>query len=199
MGAGYLVPIESDRSAKIGLMDLGQPGISYVKSALDRGGPLAALVTKLFEGHGKSFAALEEGTTLERAKQFEVGTFMPTAAIRKRLADYMESKWGAKTQLIFGDPWLKASDFKEHPRQPYFFSDNTPYYVPQGSDLYTVLTEGQKEPVTWYFAVFVIAPPVPLLPTGQHATEAQLAQMAQNTRAVLASAYDHEGYVVWER
>lgn len=195
-----MVPIESNRPAKIGMIDLEQDGMPYVKDALGQGGPLAALVAKLFEGHGTSFAALEEGTTLERAKQFTTGTFMATAAIRKWLAGYMEAQWGADTQLIVGDPWMKSADTRHFERwKPYFFGNDTAYYVPQGKDLYARLTQGQKCPVTWLFAVFVISPPVLLPQPGQYATQEQLNQLAQNTKAVLASAYDHEGYVVWQK
>jgi hypothetical protein len=200
MGAGILVPIESNRSAKIGSIDLGQDGISYVKKALKEGGPLSPLVASLFDDQGTSFAALEDGTDLTRAKKFTVGTFMPTAAIRKWLADYVASKWGVNTQLVFGDPWAKPSDAANRRRQPYYFlGDQTPYYVPQGKDLYTLLTEGQKQPITRNFPIFVINPPVLLPQPGQQATHVQLDQLAQNTRAVLASAYDHEGYVVWQK
>jgi hypothetical protein len=200
MGAGHLVPIESNRPAKIGAMSLGQDGIAYVKDSLGQGGPLAALVAKLFEGHGATFAPLENGTTLERAKQFKTGTFMATAAIRKWLTDYIGSQWGVNSQLVLEEAWMKPEDIKpERAKQPYFFVGKTVYDVPKGDDLYAALFAGERQCRSWCYSVFVINPPAARPPTGEYASQEQLTAMAQNTQAVLASAYDHEGYVVWQK
>lgn len=199
MGSGFLAPVESDRPATIQPVDLGQGGIAYVKNALEQGGPLSSLVAGMFDGKGASFAPLEKGMDLKRALQFETGAFMPTAAIRKWIANYIESQWGTNSQLIFADPWMKVDDFKHPPEQPYFLGGETPYYAPAGNDLFAALTAGAKAPVTWYFPVFVVNPPVPLPSPGTRADADAIAMLARNTQAVLASAYDHEGYVVWQK
>jgi hypothetical protein len=194
-------PVENNRPATIKPVDLGQDGIPYVRQALAEGGPLGPLVAYLFDGQGASFAPMEEGTNLERALQFKTGTSMPTVAIRKWLADYMAARWGEQNvQLVFADPWRKPTGLNpKHSREPFFFGNQSIYFVPRGDNLYAKLSIGERQPLTWYFSVFVVAPPVLLALSGGHETQENLERLAQNTQAVLASAYDHEGYVVWER
>jgi hypothetical protein len=72
-----MVPVESNRPATVVPVDLGQTGVAYVESQLEKAGPLAALVAQQIIGQGSSFTALEKGETLESALQFRTGTFRP--------------------------------------------------------------------------------------------------------------------------
>lgn len=197
--AGHMLSIESDRPATLQPIDLGSSGIAYVKSALAEGGRISFLVDESFGTQGTCLAPLEKGTTKERSEQFNIGTFMPTQAIRKWLADYITSQWGSDTQLMFADPWRKPSDFRRPQNTPYFFIENAPYIFPHDDDIYTRLTEGAKGIITHPFVAYVISPSVPVPPAGAQMGQDYAKLVAINTQAVLASAYDKEGYIIWQR
>lgn len=201
MGAGFLVPIESDRPAIIEPVNLGRDGITYLHSLLlEQQKPLSSSVAKLWNSGGISFAPLEKGKPVKEAKQFSVGTSRPTIAIQKWLSAYIDSQWGNKNyQLIFEDPWAKPSDSeKRAPKTNYFFCDDGVYYVPDNADAYTTI-EIAKHQSNFLFFGFVVSPVVPLPPSGKNVDQDYIVLLACNITAVFAIAYDFEGYVVWQR
>jgi hypothetical protein len=95
---------------------------------------------------------------------------------------------------------MKSRDFERHPsKQPYFFIDRIPYYAPRGDDLYAAFRGGELQKRSFLFSIFVISPDVPLPQSGAEMGQDYAELLARNTQAVLASAYDHEGYVMWQR
>jgi len=198
MGAGILIPIEDDRPAEISLIPLGQAGFAYVDYQLPGFGPLAVKTFDLFKGKGRIFAPLEKGTTPSEAKKFSEGKDSPTVAIRTWIANYITLHWGKDCQLIAEDPWMKLSDVIRHVKTGYFTIDDTPYYTPKEATMEQSFTTAAFEPHSWGFAVFVIDPPI-LPPSMENNSDSPyVQQLVENVKAVIISAYDSEGFVVWE-
>lgn len=195
---GYILPSEDDR--KVVPFDLGNDGIAFVKSELDQTGPLSLMVLKLFAYNGKSFAPLDEGSTLEEVKEFESGQWYPSVNIKKWVADYVLADFGADSRFVFADPWYNAEDYKQWPPEGnYFFCESIPYFIPTAGSLYDMLMQGSKEVKSYLYPVFVVNPVTKLPESGKNVSLDYMAELAHNTKAILVSAYDQEGYVIWEK
>jgi len=215
MGAGILIPVENDRPAVVTPIPLGQAGFAYVEDELSAFGPLALKTLAAYKGKGRVFAPLEKGTSPAKAEQFEGGKDNPTVAIRAWIADYITLHWGKDCQLIAEDPWMTLPDVIRHITTGYFTIDNTPYYTAKEDndsrsskdindsrsskdDMEQTFTTAAFEPHSWGFAVFVIDPPVLPIATKKDIDPHTVELLVQNVKAVMISAYDHDGYVVWE-
>ena len=200
MGAGYLVPVESDRAAEISPVLLGRDGMAFMRAELaGQGRALSQAILAQFGENGKVFAPLEKGENLESAKGFAVGRSRPTMAIRTWLANAIQDRWQqAGVQLIVEDPWATPDDvLRRPPDMPYFFSSQGVYYAPDSADIYASLMAAQRQSNFLFFG-FVLSPAVLLPAAGANVGQDNITVLAQHTRAVFASAYDHEGYVVWQ-
>lgn len=201
MGAGYLVPVENNRPATITAMDLGQQGTDLLRTSLlqDLGSPLSSFMAGFIDNQDLCFAAVEQGSMLEQTLEFKTSMNTPTVAVRTWLANYISHHWSADCQLVFEDSWMLKRDIENHPPNcPYFFVNGTPCYVPTGNTL-SALTLGNKKVISHHYAAFVVSPPVALPAIGLDMTPQQKQAMAENTRAILLSAYDGEGFVVWQK
>ena len=200
MGAGFLVPIENKRAAKILPINLGRDGIAFLQSEFKaEKKPLSSMIAPLLNNGGSAFAPLEKGESMKDAKQFKYGRSRPTVAIRKWLADYIVSQWGKNCQLIIEDPWEKPEDLNIRAQKlPHFFSDSGVYYAPDTNAMYKALDTAERASNFLFFG-FVISPSVPLPPDGKNVDQDYIALLAQNTKAAFVRAYDWEGYVVWQK
>ena len=201
MGAGFLVPIESDRPVIIKPVNLGRDGVVYVRSLLmEQNNPLSTAVAKLLNSGGRAFAPLEQGETLAEAKQFNTGRSRPTVAIQQWFADYIEEQWGYNGyQVVFEDPWETPDGcIIRRENINYFFSGSGVYYTSDHPNLYDAM-ETVKRQSNFLFFGFVVSPAVPLPPSGTSVDQDYIELLTQNTQAVFIRSYDWEGYVVWQR
>jgi hypothetical protein len=78
MGAGYMVPVENNRPARIVPIELGQKGTDQLRSNLQTLGHLSSYVASFVNNHGLCFAPVEDGSTLEQALKFRTSMNTPT-------------------------------------------------------------------------------------------------------------------------
>jgi hypothetical protein len=194
----FMTPVENSKPALISPVELGDEGLAYVRMQLQDGGPLSKMVCEQFGDSGSVFAPLKNTIDASDACDFTAGLNNPTAAIRTWLADYVGSQC-ADCMLIAEDSSMTADDKLKLAQPYYFFSDSIPYFAPTSANLDAALTTIVHEMRSWNFSIFVIAPSVPL-PAKHAAVDTEdIALLARQTRAVLVSAYDRSGYVVWRK
>lgn len=182
-------------------VNLGQAGIAFMRSKLDRGRPLSSATVKSFGAKGVSFSLLPAGTTIEQATQFDTSVQLPMRASYPWLADYISAHWGGRGYaLVFEDPWMEPSDFAiRPPNQPHFTSNGIMYYMPQGNTALAALDAGATAVRSWLKLGFVISPSETLPSSGTEVDANLIKMLAQNVQAVFASAYDQESWVIWQR
>ncbi len=155
---------------------------------------------ELFGDGGTSFAPVPVGTPMDKVLEFQGGAFMGMGASDRWLGDHIASQWGRDAQLIFVDPWISIIDRRLHPPKPrYFLTGTIIHCVPQMVDAAAALEIGSQENFSFLLIGFVIAPPVVLPAMRGQASAVEIETIAQNTQAVIVSAYDQDGYVVWLR
>jgi len=177
-------------------VDVGQDGISFMRSQMLQYGPLSRSVAELFGNGGTAFAPMLEGTTSEYAKHFDYDS-VGTNAVHHWLAEYAKLRWGAGAcQVIFEEPWSKMPDMVGYQETRYFGCQGFPYFAPESADLFEALEDGGSSASFLRFGFF-ISPPVLVPPHGGNAEPQTIDALARNTRMTFMSAYDDMGYVVW--
>jgi hypothetical protein len=122
---------------------LGNDGIAYIKSRLEKAGNLSALVNSQFAASGEVFAPFPQGTDIGRAKRFEHGSYLPTAEIYAWLATHIRAVCGDKgCQLVFEDVWMQQKDMAKRKKPGMFFHDSRVYYLLEGDDIASLLAAG---------------------------------------------------------
>jgi hypothetical protein len=197
---GFLMPKKYNVKVDIKTIQLGEAGITYIQSQLDKAGPLSRVVLQLFGNRGTCLASLPVGTKLERAKQFDTGGLMSMDDYYPWFSNYITSYWGNKCRLLFEDPWMKLEDFKKlPPKGSYFTADSVMYYTPRKPDYISMLEAGVLEVRSFLLIGFVIASSIKPPESGKTADAIYVQKLAENTQAVFVSAYDQEGILIWTK
>ena len=186
---------------------LGQNGIDYVTSCLQKGGKgLPQRLLQLPLAKGTTYSPLPELVSSERAKQFDTGGLMNMSDGQTWLAEHvllLSSAYPSHT-IVFHDVWGgRPGDSGIKNRSSRMFFNQSDLYHFVGSphmSLESILTAMRELASFLLVGAFVdIAVADETLPTDKVVDEGFITMLAQHTREIFVSAYDQEGIVVWQR
>jgi hypothetical protein len=181
--------------------DLGSDGVAYLRKYLNWGG-LAEKALTLLLSHGRTFALLPQGTSLERARKFDVGGLSITSASKSYLARRFLGCPPANCEgtLIVQDTVAQANDLNiSKSNEDKFFYENRIYYFLNAADFSEQSIADVIRGSRGFWVVgFLVACRVNregIL--DQEVGEPTFADLANNIREVFVSAYDGESFVMW--
>ena len=185
-------------------LPLGEAGMAYVRHALEMGAGLSKQVLATAFSGGAVFAAVPEGTSIERAKQFEAGGFYcwgtwawlqaqvkALCAADPQSTFVVEDPWGGN----YGDAAVMRGTEKK------FFDGKFVDYFVERADLSDRAIEETTRAPGFLFIGFFSRYPLSsaMLPPDLKAGDKLIRQLAENTQQIFVGAYDGEGWVVWRR
>jgi hypothetical protein len=189
--------------SKLTEISLGREGIAYIGSCLRQGTGLCAKVAEISFRNGTTFAALPEGTSLERARDFKTGGLVTRRQTEAWLADYVQSACvGAGFgSLVFQDIWAKQSDVRIAHPSAFFDQTNVYYLLEKQAISISSVTEIFRQ-MKSFLSVAMYSeylPRIEISSNGRFADEATILNLARKTVRVFSGAYDEEGFVVWSK
>jgi hypothetical protein len=202
--------------------------LAFIRNALSQGRSLSRRVLDSDLGEGRIWTYLRPDVPLDYAQahlnetwlvvtddETEPATTVAGYRIRRKprsltplfvafIQQFMERS--PRAYCVFEDPLRKASDplWEKRGPEPYAFHGEDIFYV-LGHDAATAETiaEGLRETASagWIQNVFLILLPSEVgdIHPWTEITGQQMSALASNAAAVLYSAFDGVGYVVWEK
>lgn len=185
-------------------IDLGQSGIAYLAKCLRGERELSGKLSRIVGQGGVSIAFVPDDTPLPRVMDFESGGLIARSASIAALADHIQSSPILRNDdlLIVHDVWSKPDDHDFLPPLPLrlFRSASGAYSYARRSELNRdTLKDAANWPTSFSFVGAVTRCPAFDLQAHAVVPESLIDALADGAREVYVSAYDQEGFVIWQR
>src|SRR5690242_14066961 len=174
-------------------------GIRYVEACLRQGMGISSKILQLGLDNGEVYAALPEGTSLERATSFDVGGLMSRRDAIAWFAEHVDNLWrieGTGT-LVIQDVWVRSNaPAVQMSTVKKFFNDTEVYYFLEKGDCeWPSINAAIGAVVSFLFIATFSRYPIRSddLPADGIVTESVVDEIARAAREVFVSAYDQEG------
>ncbi|HEX9132967.1 MAG TPA: hypothetical protein VF844_11805 [Ktedonobacteraceae bacterium] len=194
--------------ANLKKLPLGQDGIKFVESRLVSGGKGICLkLLNLPLSEGTVYAVVPEDTSLDRAKQFETGGLAQWIYGDAWLAKHVISLYSDNMDgtLIFHDVWGASptdSGFRKKRKSEMFFNQTDVYHFVEAGYINSDIVIRTMREIASFLLIgaFINFPIVASeLPADGFVDDSLIDELVRNTQEIYVSAYDQEGFVVWQR
>jgi hypothetical protein len=185
-------------------LDLGEAGITYVKSCLEKAGKgLSDQLLALPLAAGSAYTILPEGISLNRAKHFATGGIMSMDNAQNWLAHHVTTlaSHHPNNMVIFQDAWgAKPTEPNiDKKRSLKFFDRSSVYYFVGGPSMTTeAVLEAMKDVASYLFIGGLFkSNTLSRDLTNRTLGDDAITHLAATVQEIYAGAYDQESIVVW--
>ena len=197
--------LEEDRDPMHGFieLDVSPDAKSYIGRYLAKNEGLAERVAPLIAAAGSIHAIVPDGTSLERAIQFEAGGYNTGGAISHWLSPLVMARIGKSPDGLFiiQDIWADATMI-EPDSSPFATSDGgaTVYYFVKSTDVsLDALYNADRDAMSFVKAMFIVPSGAPPLSSGYSLSGDELDLLATRVTEFVIDAYDEESFLIWRR
>jgi hypothetical protein len=183
-------------------INLGEEGLEFVASSLRGELGLCAKLARQLERGGDVFAPLPEGTSRERALQFNAGGLMSGSETDAWFARELEQMSGRteKGGVIFQDVWFTPQDRVRGGYDGVFFDQSCVYFVLGPGEINAAAISRTIRRLHSFKLVAVFSNfnfRAADLPPTHVVADTLVDEIAHGAQEVFLGAYDQEGLVVW--
>jgi hypothetical protein len=184
-------------------LDVTPDARNYIGEYLTGIEGLAERLAPLIAATGSIHAIVPDGTSLERAIQFEAGGFDTGGAISHWLSPLVMARIGKSPDGLFiiQDIWADARMIKPD-SSPYATSDggSTVYYFVKSTDVsLDALYSADRDAMSFVRAMFIVPSGALPLSSGYSLSGDELDLLATRVTEFVIDAYDEESFLIWRR
>ena len=187
-------------------LPLGQAGLDFVRSNIENETSFLRDVLRYSFHGGSAFAVVPETVDLKRALDFDpafgISTKWPDAWLINRMI--ARCRANPQSVLVFDEPWggRRGDPAVMRRTAPRFFHGNfvDHFVTADNASAQTIDTAMRAGGGFLFIAAFVEYPfTAGEMDADGAIDDALMQKLAENVRELYVSAYDQEGYVVWQR